>query len=121
MKYVKCWEEEEDDYVLFASPPKKKGQKKQFKGRCATVERLDTKQEIVLKRKARKKTTLKTNPTKKRHKNLKTIAKERVKPIWQKVNATIVEKWVSLPGTVQNHAKMLILLEKVSNIEKSVN
>ena len=34
MTYVKCWEEEEDDYALFASPAKKKGQKKQFKGRC---------------------------------------------------------------------------------------
>ena len=34
MKYVKGWEEEEDDYALFASPGKKRGQKKQFKGRC---------------------------------------------------------------------------------------
>ena len=34
MKYVKGWEEEEDDYALFASPAKKKGQKKQFKGQC---------------------------------------------------------------------------------------
>ena len=34
MKYVKGWEEEEDNYALFASPAKKKGQKKQFKGRC---------------------------------------------------------------------------------------
>ena len=32
MKYVKSWEEEEDDFALFASPVKKKGQKKQFKG-----------------------------------------------------------------------------------------
>ena len=34
MKSVKGWEEEEDDYALFASPAKKKGPKKQFKGRC---------------------------------------------------------------------------------------
>ena len=34
MKCVKGWEEEEEDYALFASPAKKKGQKKQFKGRC---------------------------------------------------------------------------------------
>ena len=34
MKCVKGSEEEEDDYALFASPAKKKGQKKQFKGRC---------------------------------------------------------------------------------------
>ena len=32
MKYVKGWEEEEDNYALFASPAKKKGHKKQFKG-----------------------------------------------------------------------------------------
>ena len=32
MKCVKGWEEEEDDYALFASPAKKKGPKKQFKG-----------------------------------------------------------------------------------------
>ena len=32
MKYVKGWEEEEDAYALFASPAKKKGHKKQFKG-----------------------------------------------------------------------------------------
>ena len=34
MKSVKGWEEEEDDYALFASPAKKKGAKKPFKGRC---------------------------------------------------------------------------------------
>ena len=34
MKFVKGWEEEEDDYALFASLAKKKGQNKQFKGRC---------------------------------------------------------------------------------------
>ena len=36
MKYVKGWEEEEDNYALFTSPAKKKGQKKQFKGRCGS-------------------------------------------------------------------------------------
>ena len=34
MKYVKGREEEEDDYALFASPAKKEGRKKQFKGHC---------------------------------------------------------------------------------------
>ena len=34
MKCVKGWEEEKDDYALFASPAKKKGLIKQFKGRC---------------------------------------------------------------------------------------
>ena len=32
MMSLKGWEEEEDNYALFASPAKKKGQKKQFKG-----------------------------------------------------------------------------------------
>ena len=75
MKYVKGWEEEEDDYALFASPAKKKGQKSSLKDDVATVERLVTKPLIVLTRKEKKR-TLKTNPTKKRHKNLKRIVKE---------------------------------------------
>ena len=79
MKHVKGWEEEEDDYALFASPAKKKGQKKQFKDDVATVERLDIKQLIVLTTKARKKRTLKTNLTKRRCKNLKRIVRERAR------------------------------------------
>ena len=79
MKYVKGWEEEEDDYALFASPAKKKGQKTSLKDNVVTVERLDTKQQIVLTRKARKKRTLKTNPTRKRHKNPKRTVKERAR------------------------------------------
>ena len=73
MKYVKGWEEEEDDYALFASPAKRKGRKNSSKDDVATVERLDTKQLIVL---TRKKRTLKTNPTKKIHKNLKRIERK---------------------------------------------
>ena len=81
MKYVKGWEEEEDDYALFASPAKRKGRKNSSKDDVATVERLDTKQLIVLTRKARKKRTLKTNPTKKRHKNLRRIVRESARLI----------------------------------------
>ena len=81
MKYVKGWEEEEDDYALFASPAKRKGRKTSSKDDVATVERLDTKQLIVLTRKARKKRTLKTNPTKRRRKNLKRIERERARLI----------------------------------------
>ena len=121
MKFVKGWEEEEDDYALFASPAKKKGQKISSKADVVTVERLDIRQRNVLTRKARKKRTLKTNPTKKRHSNLKRMAKERAKEICQKLNAIIAEKWVILPGTAQNLAKMPILLEKVSKIETSEN
>ena len=61
--------------------PKRKGRKISLKDDVVTVDRLDTKQQIVLTRKARKKRTLKTNPTKKRHKNLKWIVKERARLI----------------------------------------
>ena len=67
MKYVKGWEEEEDDYALFASPAKKK-EKNSLKDDVATVEILDTRQQIVLTRKARKNKSQRTNPTKKIHK-----------------------------------------------------
>ena len=108
MKSVKGWEEEEDDYALFASPAKKKGAKNSLKDDVVTVERLDTKQRIVPTKKARKKRTLKTSLTKKRHRNLRKTTKERAKLICQKLSVLIVEKWVILPGTVRNHAKTLI-------------
>ena len=81
MKYVKGWEEEEDDYALLASPAKRKGRKNSLKDNVVTVERLDTKQQIVLTRKARKKRTLKSNPTRKRHRNPKRTVKERARLI----------------------------------------
>ena len=99
MKCVKGWEEEEDDYALFASPAKKKGQKNSSKDDVATVERLDTRQRVVLTRKARKKRTLKTNPIKRTRKNLKRIVRERARLICQKLNVIIAEKWVILLGT----------------------
>ena len=54
MKYVKGWEEEEDDYALFTSPAKKKGHKNNFNDSVATVERLDTRQRVVLTTKEEK-------------------------------------------------------------------
>ena len=67
--------------------PKRKGTKSSLKDDVATVERLDTRQQIVLTRKARKKRTQKTNLTKRRHKNLKRTVKERARLICQKLNA----------------------------------
>ena len=81
MKFVKGWEEEEDDYALFASPAKKKVQKKQFKGRCGYHGEIGHKAANCPDKKATKKRTLKTNPTKKRHKNLKRAVKERARQI----------------------------------------
>ena len=81
MKYVKVWEEEQDDYALFASPAKKKGQKKEFKGRCGYCGEIGHKAANCPDKKSKKKRTLKTNPTKKRHKNLKRIVRERARLI----------------------------------------
>ena len=81
MKYVKGWEEEENDYALFASPGKKKGQKKQFKGRCGYCGEIGHKAANCPDKNARKNRTLKTNPTKRRRKNLKRIVRERARLI----------------------------------------
>ena len=102
MKLVKGWEEEEDDYALFASPAKKKGQKKQFKGRCGYCGEIGHKAANCPDKKAIKKMTLKTNPTKRRHRNLKRKVNEKERQICQKLNALIAEKWVILPETAQN-------------------
>ena len=64
MKYVKGWEEEEDDYALFASPGKKKGHKKQFKGRFGYCGEIGHKAANCPDKKARKKRSQKTNLTK---------------------------------------------------------
>ena len=56
--------------------PKRKSTKNSLKDAVATVVRLDTRQQIVLTRKARKKRTQKTNLTKRRHKKLKRTVKE---------------------------------------------
>ena len=121
MKYVKGWEEEEDDYALFASLAKKKGHKNSLKDGVVTVERLDTRQQNCPDKKARKKRTQKTNLTKRRQRNLKRTVKERAKPICQKINVIIVEKWVILLRTARCHTKMLILLKKMSKTGNSPN
>ena len=64
MKCVKGWEEEEDDYALFASPAKKKGPKKQFKGRCGYCGEIGHKSANCPDKKSKKKRTLKTSLTK---------------------------------------------------------
>ena len=65
--------------------PKRKARKNSSKDDVATVERLDTKQLIVLTRKARKKRTLKTNLTKKSPKNLKKDSKGKGKTDMTKI------------------------------------
>ena len=63
----------------FLALPKRKGTKNSLKDNVATVEGLDTRQQIVLTRKARKKRTQKTTLTKRRYKNLKGTVKERAR------------------------------------------
>ena len=81
MKYVKGWEEEEDDYAMFASPAKKEGKKKQFKGQCGYYGEIGHKSANCPDKKSKKKRTLKTNLTKKRQKNIKRIVRERARLI----------------------------------------
>ena len=71
MKYVKGWEEEEDDYALFASPAKKKGHKKQFKGRCGYCGEFGHKAVSCPNKKSNQKEGSKDKSEKRRHKNLK--------------------------------------------------
>ena len=78
---------------------KRKGTKNSLKDYVATVERLDTRQRIVLTRKAREKRTQKTNMIKRRHKNLKKTVKERARTICPKLIVIIVDKWVISLGT----------------------
>ena len=54
MKYVMGWEEEEDDYALFASPAKKNGHKKLFKGWCGCSGEIGHKAANCPDKKARK-------------------------------------------------------------------
>ena len=81
MKCVKGWEEEEDDYALFASPAKKKGQKKQFKERCGYCGEIGHKAANCPDKKSKKKEDSQDKSDKKRHKNLKRTIRERAKLI----------------------------------------
>ena len=99
MKYVKGWEEEEDDYALFASPAKKKGHKKQFKGRCGYFGEFGHKAANCPKKKSNQKEDSKDKSEKRRQKNLKRTVKERATLICQKLDATIVVNWFILLRT----------------------
>ena len=81
MKCVKGWEEEEDDYALFASPAKKKGQKKQFKGQCGYCGEIGHKAANCPNKKSKKKEDSQDKSEKKRHKNLKRTIRKRAKQI----------------------------------------
>ena len=93
---------------MFASPAKKKGPKKQFKGRCGYCGEIGHKAAKCPDKKGKKKEDSQDKSDKKRRKNLRKTAKERAKLICQKFSVLIVEKWIILPGTVRNRAKTLI-------------
>ena len=81
MKLVKDWEEEGDNYALFASPAKKKGQKKQFKGRCGYCGEIGHKAANCPDKKSKKKEDSQDKSDKKETQKPKRIVKERARPI----------------------------------------
>ena len=85
MKYVKGWEEEEDDYALFASPAKKKGHKKQFKGRCAYCGEIGHKAANCPEKKRRKKEDSKDKSDKKEAQKPKMDSKGKGKTDMSKI------------------------------------
>ena len=119
MKLVKGWEEEEDDYTLFASPAKKKGQKKQFKGRCGYCGEIGHKAANCPDKKSNKKEDSQDKSDKKETQKSKRTESKKARQICQKLSALIVEKWVILPGIARNLGKTPILLEIVSKLETS--
>ena len=71
MKLVRAGRKKRTTAHCLLALPKRKGRKNSSKADVVTVKRLDIRHRTVLTRKARKKRTLKTNLTKKRHRNLK--------------------------------------------------
>ena len=85
MKYVKGWEEEEDDYALFASPAKKKGQKKQFKGQCGYCGEIGHKAANCPDKKSKKKEDSKDKSNKKETQKPKKDSKGKGKTDMSKI------------------------------------
>ena len=81
MKCVKGWEEEEDHYALFNSPANKKGQNKQFKGRCGYCGEIGHKAANCPDKKSKKKEDSQDKSEKRSHKNLKRTIREKAKQI----------------------------------------
>ena len=106
-------------YCLLALP-KRKGRKNSLKDDVATVERLDTRQQIVLTRKPKKEES-KDKSDKKETQKPKKDSKGKGKTDMKKLNVIITEKWVILLMNARSHAKTLIYFEKVSETENSSN
>ena len=85
MKFVKGWEEEEDNYALFASPAKKKGQKKQFKGRCGHCGEIGHKAANSPDKKSKKKEDSQDKSDKKETQKPKKDSKEKGKTDMTKI------------------------------------
>ena len=85
MKYVKGWEEEEDDYALFASNAKKKGQKKQFKGRYGYCGEIGHKAANCPEKKSKKKDDSQDKSDKKETQKPKKDSKGKVKTNMKKI------------------------------------
>ena len=85
MKFVKGWDEEEDDYAQFASPAKKKGQKKQFKGRCGYCGEIGHKAVNCPDKKSKKKEDTEDKSDKQETQKPKKIGKEKGKTDMSKI------------------------------------
>ena len=85
MKLVKGWEEEEDDNALFASPAKRKGQKKQFKGRCGYCGEIGHKAANCPDKKSKKKEDSQDNTDKKETQKPKKDSKGKGKTDMSKI------------------------------------
>ena len=121
MKYVKGWEEEEDDYALFPSPAKKKGYKKQFKGRCGYCGEIGHKAANCPEKKSKKKEDSKDKSDKKEAQKPKKNSKGKGKTDMSKITCYYCREMVHFARDCRSHAKMLILLKKMSKTGNSLN
>ena len=122
MKYVKGWEEEEDGYVLFASPAKKKGQKKQFKGRCGYCGEIRHKAANCPDKKSKKKEDSQNKSDKKETQKPKKDSKRKRKTDMTKIKCYNCGEmghfaW-NCPKPRENKKN---LLEEMSEIKNSAN
>ena len=101
--------------------PKKKGQKKQFKGQCGYCGEIGHKATNCPDKKSKKKEDSQDKSDKKETQKPKNDSKGKGKTNMTKIKCHNCGEMGHFPGTVRNHAKMLILLKKVSKIENLAN